>query len=196
MRKLRSLAVAAVGAGILSLSASPAPTYDPLHAAQNYLASAGFTAPEGSTIGYGTAEDMPKNALGHTDSATGDIAINGEYVDNFISHFPTDPAQDILIYASVLFHEYQHTDDYGDPSEDGEDGYNNGFCQHMSVIAAQAEFMCEGIGGLAASGGALDGACTFHQDQASAWNTNLDRIQSECGDQHASKIWRCNACDS
>lgn len=196
------MAIAAYSS-LLLLSLSPTggstaplacPTYDPLQLAVDYLESIGMPPPSGSTIQAAAPGELGPGQVGYTDPETGDIVIDLKKLGNVASNYESDPAEFVACVALQLFHEYQHCEGYGEPSTGGEEGYGNGWCQHLGILQESLEsFACELIAELAASGESTAAICALQNVQAELFNSNLDQYQQDC-DSSATKIWSCPEC--
>ena len=156
--------------------------------------------PAGTSISWAQPGALPANLPGFAESedpgipaGNTAIVVNPLVVAEFWSRGAS--AQETCdVVAAVLFHEYQHTPEYGEPSTDGEPGWGNGICAHIDVFISTQDFICQLIDTRKSEGLSVYYLCRLADRYVGVINSNLPARNSACGPPPLDTLYLCNGC--
>lgn len=125
-----------------TIPSAPEPlSSDPLTCAISAVASKGQAQPENVTIRIAEQGELAPSTEAHTSDPDSEgnqvIRINPDYLAIYDS-----PESKCGYLTAILFHEYQHTSEYGSPSIAPETGYGNDYCSHLDIWESALLFLC------------------------------------------------------
>jgi hypothetical protein len=176
-------------AWVSSFATAPTVSYDPIALAVQGLQADGMPPPVGYTIRIARSGELKNGEAAHTDSDAHTIIVDISKVAAIVqAESETFPLTWLEALQIILWHEYFHTADYGEPSappaglppgNPNPTGYGNGVCSHVRLYGATIDELKVRISALA-DGGEIKTLCQLLGVWLQAYNSNLPSYGAHC----------------
>lgn len=169
---------------VVALINGPWIQFDPVGQAVQRLEQQGTPPPPGYSVTEAAPGSLKPSEIAHTDPENKTIEVDGHKMEQV---YGTVGDELVAAVCSVLSHEYEHTEENGNPSVPPATGYNNDLCSHQGTYGQQIDRLCELIEQRQQAGKSTDGLCNMNRDLVNIHNG------VPCVPQPPKKF-PCNAC--